>query len=85
MAKIYRDHVTEAVLDFGCIGERYVDVFYDWHEPSPSNDSFMAPENGGVVIKDVRVFLDGNEISVFHWLPEIEISHLADQVSEQWS
>lgn len=84
MSKVYRDHCSEAVLDFGCIGERYVDVFYDWHEPNPSNDPFQPPENGGVVITDVRVFLDGTELSILHWLSPSRVEELAQQVGEKW-
>lgn len=84
MSKIYRDHCTELSLDFGCIGERYVDVFYDWHDPNPSADPFQPPENGGVVINDVRVFLDGTEISITHWLSPSQIEDLADRIRNKW-
>lgn len=84
MSKVYRDHCTETVLDFGDIGERHVDVFYDWHEPNPSNDPLQVPENGGVVVKDVRVFLDGSEISILHWLTPSRVEDLSDQIRKKW-
>ena len=84
MSRVYRDHCTEIALDFGCIGERYVDVFYDWHEANPSNDPDQPPEKSGAVIKDVRVFLDGAEISITHWLSPARMQMLADLVREKW-
>lgn len=84
MSKIYRDHCTECVLDFGCIGERYVDVIYDWHEANPSADPFQPPEKSGAVINDVSVFLDGTEISITHWLSPSKIEDLANQIRDQW-
>lgn len=84
MSKVYSVHCTEACLDFGDIGTRYVDVFYDWHEPNPSNDPFQPPENGGPVITDVVVFLDGTELSILHWLTPSRVEELADEVREKW-
>jgi hypothetical protein len=71
-------------LDFGVIGEQYVDVIYDWHEPNPSNDPFQVPEKGGVVLKDVLLFIDGRQASVKHWLTPARLDMICDLVSEQW-
>jgi len=84
MSKIYYDHCTEIALDFGVIGEQYVDVIYDWHEPNPSNDPFQVPEPGGAVIKDVLIFIDGREVSVLHWLSPSRIDEVATIVREHW-
>lgn len=84
MSKIYSNHVTEISLDFGIIGEQYVDVIYDWHEPNPNNDPMQPPEHGGAVIKDILLFIDGHEVSVLHWLSPSRIDDVAQAVREQW-
>lgn len=84
MAKTYRNHVTEVVLDFGCLGEQYVDVIYDWMEANPSNDPYLAPENEGAIIKDVLWFIDGSEISIMTRLSPRELDIVADQVWDTW-
>ena len=84
MAKTYRNHVTEVVLDFGCLGEQYVDVIYDWMEANPSNDPYLAPENEGAIIKDVLWFIDGHELSIMSRLSPRELDNVADQVWDRW-
>ena len=84
MAKVYSNHCTEIALDFGVIGEQYVDIIYDWFEPNPSNDPMQVPENGGAVIKDVLLFIDGREASVIHWLSPSRLEQICDWVAEQW-
>ena len=84
MAKTYRNHVTEVVLDFGCLGEQHVDVIYDWMEANPSNDRDQPPEDGGAIIKDVLWFVDGHEISIMSRLSHRELDIVADQIWEQW-
>jgi len=84
MAKIYSDHCTEIALDFGVIGEQYVDIIYDWHEPNPSADPFQPPERGGAVIKDVLLFIDGREASVLHWITPTRMDMIVDLINEQW-
>lgn len=85
MSQIYRNHCTEISLDFGVIGEQYVDVFYDWHAPNPSNDPMQVPENGGVVIKDVLLFINGQQASVRHWLSPTRLEMICDIINEQWN
>ena len=82
--KTYKNHVTEVVVDMGCIGEQYVDVIYDWLEPNPSNDPFNPPEDGGSIIKDVLWFVDGHEISIFNRMSAKELDYVADKIWEQW-
>ena len=84
MAKTYRNHVTEVVLDFGCLGEQYVDVIYDWMEANPSNDPYLAPENEGAIIKDVLWFIDGHELSIMSRLSPRELDIVADKVWDSW-
>lgn len=84
MSQIYQNHCTEIALDFGVIGEQYVDVIYDWHEPNPSSDPMQPPEHGGVVIKSVMLFIDGREADVLHWLSAARYQMICDLVSEQW-
>jgi hypothetical protein len=84
MAKTYRNHVTEVVLDFGCLGENYCDVVYDWMEANPSNDPFQPPEEGGAIIKDVLWFVNGVEVSIMSRLSPDELDKVADQIWEQW-
>ena len=84
MAKTYRNHVTEVVLDFGCLGEQHADVIYDWMEANPSSDPYLAPENEGSIIKDVLWFVDGHEISIMSRLSPRELDIVADQIWEQW-
>ena len=82
--KTYKNHVTEVVVDMGCLGEQYVDVVYDWLEPNPSNDPFNPPEDGGAIIKDVLWFVDGHEISIMSRLSPRELDIVADQVWDTW-
>ena len=82
--KTYKNHVTEVVVDMGCLGEQYVDVIYDWLEPNPSNDPFNPPEDGGAIIKDVLWFVDGHEISIMSRLSARELDIVADQVWDTW-
>ena len=82
--KTYKNHVTEVTLDFGCLGEQFVDVIYDWLEPNPSNDPFNPPEDGGAIIKDVLWFVDGHEISIMSRLSARELDIVADQVWDTW-
>jgi hypothetical protein len=84
MSKIYYNHTTEVALDFGVIGDQYVDVIYDWHEPNPSNDPYQVPERGGVVVKDVLLFIDGKESSVMHWLSPSRIDEISQTIRERW-
>ncbi len=84
MAKTYKNHVTEVALDFGCLGEQYVDVVYDWMEANPSNDPFNPPEEGGSIIKDVLWFVDGHEISIMSRLSPRELDIVADQIWDTW-
>ncbi len=84
MAKTYKNHVTEVVLPFGCLGEQYVDVVYDWLEPNPSNDRDQPPEEGGSIIKDVLWFVDGHEISIMSRLSPRELDIVADQIWDTW-
>ena len=84
MAKTYKNHVTEVVVEMGCLGEQYDDVVYDWLEPNPSNDPFNPPEDGGSIIKDVLWFVDGHEISIFNRMSAKELDYVADQIWEQW-
>lgn len=82
--KTYKNHVTEVVVDMGCLGEQYVDVIYDWLEPNPSNDPFNPPEDGGAIIKDVLWFVDGHEISIMSRLSARELDIVADQIWDTW-
>ncbi len=84
MATTYKNHVTEIALDFGCLGEQFVDVVYDWLELNPSNDPFNPPEDGGSIIKDVLWFVDGHEISIMTRLSARELDIVADLIWEQW-
>ena len=84
MSKIYKNHVAEVALDFGVIGDQYVDVFYDWICENPSSDPMQPPEKEGPVIKDVMLFVDGQEVSIFHWLSPRRIDDLADLIRERW-
>jgi hypothetical protein len=80
----YKNHCSEIVLDFGCLGEQYVDVIYDWLPNNPSNDPYQVPENEGAIIKDVLWFVDGHEISIKSRLSEREMDIVADRIWEQW-
>ena len=82
--KTYRNHVTEVVVDMGCLGEQHVDCVYDWLEPNPSNDPMQPPEDGGAIIKDILWFVDGHEISIMSRLSPRELDLIADQIWEQW-
>ena len=82
--KTYKNHVTEVVVDMGCLGEQHVDVIYDWLEPNFSNDPFNPPEDGGAIIKDVLWFVDGHEISIMSRLSARELDIVADQVWDTW-
>ena len=82
--KTYKNHVTEVVVDMGCLGEQHVDVIYDWLEPNPSNDPFNSPEDGGAIIKDVLWFVDGHEISIMSRLSARELDIVAGQVWDTW-
>ena len=84
MAKTYKNHVTEVVLPFGCLGEQYCDVVYDWMEANPSNAFDQPPEDGGAIIKDVLWFVDGHEISIMTRLSPQELDYVADQIWEHW-
>lgn len=84
MGKIYKDHHFDYTMDFGVIGERCVEFLYDWHEPNPSNDPFLAPENGGVVINDALLFIDGREVSVLHWLSPSTLDKVISIIHESW-
>lgn len=84
MAKTYKNHVSEICLDFGCLGEQYCDVVYDWMESNPSNDPYQPPEDGGAIIKDVLWFVDGHEISIMTRLSPRELDIVADQIWEHW-
>jgi len=84
MAKTYKNHVTEVALDFGCLGEQYCDVVYDWMEANPSNDRDQPPEDGGAIIKDVLWFVDGHEISIMTRLSPRELDIVADQIWDTW-
>ena len=57
-----KDHIYATKLDLGVLGERDVEVFYDWTPPNPSNDSFQAPENGGATVVAVILWLGGKEV-----------------------
>lgn len=85
MAQIYSNHCTEVALDFGVIGDQYVDVIYDWHEANPSNDPYQVPEPAYPEIKDVLLFVDGHEVSVLHWLSPSRLEMLQDLVREKWA
>lgn len=84
MSQVYRDHFAEIVLDFGVLGEQNVDVRYDWHDANPSSDRDLAPEPAGVVLKDVLLFVDGQQVSVFHWLTPARTQMICDLIGEQW-
>lgn len=84
MSKIYSNHCTEISLDFGVIGEQYVDCIYDWHDANPSRDPFQPPEPAGCVLKDVLLFIDGHEVSILHWLTPARTDMICDLIREQW-
>lgn len=84
MAKTYKNHCSEVVVDMGCLGEQHVDVIYDWLEANPSSDRDQPPEEGGSIIKDVLWFVDGHEISIMSRLSPRELDLVADQILEQW-
>ena len=84
MAKTYKNHVTEVVLNMGCLGEQYCDCVYDWIEANPSNDPFNPPEDGGAIIRNVLWFVDGQEISIMTRLSPNELDKVADQIWEKW-
>lgn len=80
---IYRDHIHECALDFGVIGEQYVDVVYDWHERSPG-DSATPDAPAYADISDVLLFIDGSKVSVKHWLTSMAFDRLEEQIAEFW-
>lgn len=84
MSKFFQDHYAELVMDFGCIGEQSVDVKYDWHLGLASSDPNVPSEPEGPVIKDVTLWIDGNDASVFNWLSEKQLGLIADQIRERW-
>ena len=84
MAKVYQDHCTEISMDFGIIGEQYIDIIYDWHEANPTSDPMQVPEPAYPVIKNVLLFIDGREASIIHWLSPKRLEEIEDIVREQW-
>ena len=84
MSKTYSNHTTQIYVDLGIIGEWYADVIYDWHEANPSNDPLQVPEPAYADVTDVRVFLDGKDISIFHFMNAEKIDELSGLVAEQW-
>lgn len=84
MSHIYRDHCSEIALDFGVIGDQYVDIIYDWHEANPSNDPMQVPEPSYPDIKDVLLFIDGREASIKHWIAPSQMTIIEEIIREQW-
>lgn len=84
MAQVYYDHCTEIALDFGVIGEQYVDIIYNWHEQNPSSDPLQVPEPSYAEIKNVLIFIDGRELSIMHWLSPARLEMIEDIIREQW-
>lgn len=84
MSEIFCNHCTEVTLDFGVIGEQCVDVFYDWHEANPSNDPLQVPEPAYPEIHDVLLFIDGQEVSIMHWLSFARLEVIEELIREKW-
>lgn len=77
-------YTTPITINCGMLGMREVDVLYEMIKPMPSRDPFQPPEQGGPVIEDVRLFIDGHEVSVKHWLSPTNMSEVVSRVSETW-
>ena len=80
-----KDHIYATKLDLGVLGERDVEVFYDWTPPNPSNDSFQVPENGGATVKAVTVWLDGKEVDLYQYLGDDLIADLENECAEAYN
>ena len=80
-----KDHIYATKLDLGVLGERDVEVFYDWTPPNPSNDPFQVPENGGATVVAVSLWLGGKEVDVYDYLNDNLISDLEHECAEAYN
>ena len=80
-----KDHIYATKLDLGVLGERDVEVFYDWAQPNPSNDQFQVPENGGATVVGVILWLDGKEIDVYEYLNGDLVSDLEYECADDYN
>lgn len=80
-----KDHIYATKLDLGVLGERDVEVFYDWTPPNPSNDPFQAPENGGASVVAVIAWIDGKEVDLYEYLNNDLIYDLEHECAEAYN
>ena len=80
-----KDHIYATKLDLGVLGERDVEVFYDWTPPNPSNDSFQVPENGGASVVAVILWFGGKEVDVYDYLNDDLISDLEHECAKAYN
>ena len=80
-----KDHIYATKLDLGVLGERDVEVFYDWTPPNPSNDSFQVPENGGATVVAVILWFGGKEVDVYDYLNDDLIADLEHECAEAYN
>ena len=80
-----KDHIFDTVLDLGVLGEKPVEVFYDWIESRKSNDPFEAPEGSGAVVVAVICWLDGKEVNLYDYLNGDLISDLEYECFEDYN
>ena len=80
-----KDHIYATKLDLGVLGERDVEVFYDWTPPNPSNDPFQVPENGGASVVAVILWFGGKEVDVYDYLNDDLISDLQHECAEAYN
>ena len=80
-----KDHIYATKLDLGVLGERDVEVFYDWTPPNSSNDSFQVPENGGASVVAVIAWIDGKEVDLYQYLGDDLIYDLEYECAEAYN
>ena len=80
-----KDHIYATKLDLGILGERDVEVFYDWTPPNPSNDPFQVPENGGASVVAVILWFGGKEVDVYDYLNDDLIADLKHESAEAYN
>ena len=80
-----KDHIYATKLDLGVLGERDVEVFYDWTSPKPSKDPFQVPENGGATVVAVILWFGGKEVDVYDYLNDDLIADLEHECAEAYN
>ena len=80
-----KDHIYATKLDLGVLGERDVEVFYDWTPPNSSNDPFQVPENGGASVVAVTAWIDGKEVDLYQYLGDDLIYDLEYECAEAYN